>query len=189
MYATERERTALRGKVSSIDEWLATLKLVVRFERLGPSNVARGAQLLNKTNQLNLRTRRLGEAEFITWSRDAGHEVWTVHVSDRFGQAGLTGLLGLSKEGDDVHVSDFVLSCRVMGRRVEETMMWAANVRGAALGGRRLVAIPIPTKKNKPCLDFFAGYGCMRGGPEGYVRPIDGAEQAPAVVQVEGIER
>jgi FkbH-like protein len=186
MFATERERTTLRAQVSSIDEWLATLDLVVRFEPLRPANIARAAQLLNKTNQLNLRTRRLGETELLEWSREGGHEGWAVHVSDRFGNAGLTGLLGMAREGDDVALVDYVLSCRVMGRRVEEAMVWAAQVRAARLGGQKLVIEPIATAKNKPCLDFFArleGEAAPR-----YVRDAGSAEPAPAGIRLEGLE-
>jgi len=187
MYATERERSALRGKVSSFDEWLATLDLKVRFERVAPTNIARAAQLLNKTNQMNLRTRRLSEGELLSWAKEDGHEAWAVHVSDRFGAAGLTGILAVAREGDDVHLADYVLSCRVMGRRVEETMVWAARRRGAALGGRRLVAVPLPTAKNKPCVDFFARAGLDRAG-DGYAAPLEGSEPAPPLVVVEGLE-
>ncbi len=186
MYATERERTTLRGQVSSIDEWLATLDLVVRFERLVPSNIARATQLLNKTNQLNLRTRRLSESELLAWSKEDAHEAWATHVSDRFGNAGLTGLLGIAREGDDVHMVDYVLSCRVMGRRVEETMVWAAQSRAARLGGRRLVIEPIATAKNKPCLDFFARLEGQAAGR--YVRATDSPGAPPAQVRIEGLE-
>jgi FkbH-like protein len=185
MYATERERTALRTQVTSLDEWLATLDLVVRFEPLGPANVARAAQLLNKTNQLNLRTRRMSERELSDWAKENGHEVWAVHVADRFGQAGLTGLLGLAREGDDVMLSDYVLSCRVMGRRVEEVMVWAAQVRAGQLGGRRLTITPIPTPKNKPCIDFFARLGGQAS--ESYARSALEPGPAPSLVRLEGL--
>jgi FkbH-like protein len=187
MYATERERTSLRTQVASFDDWLATLGLKTRFERLGPGNVARAAQLLNKTNQMNLRTRRLSEAEFMQWSLQDGRETWTVHVSDRFGDAGLTGLLSLAREGDDVQMADYVLSCRVMGRRVEETMLWAGRRRAAALGGRRLVVSPVATAKNKPCLDFMARAGMPQAANE-YVPPAVADEPSPALVAVEGLE-
>jgi FkbH-like protein len=187
MYATERERTSLRNSVSSFDDWLATLALRVRFERIGASNISRAAQLLNKTNQMNLRTRRMSEGEFLAWSSTDGHEAWAVHVSDRFGAAGLTGLLGLERDGERVHVADYVLSCRVMGRRVEETMIWAAKRRASALGANELVVHPLATAKNKPCLDFFERAGLARTDG-GYADPLDSSDTAPALVAVEGLE-
>jgi FkbH-like protein len=187
MFATERARVSLRKTASSADEWLSTLELVVRFEPLGASNVVRAAQLLNKTNQMNLRTRRMNESELSLWPATGEREVWTVSVRDRFGDAGLTGILGLARVGDDVAVEDFVLSCRVMARRVEETMLWAAKVRGAALGGRRLLVSPIVTAKNKPCLDFFAGAGLESAGAGAYVSALDRAVVPPLLVTVEGM--
>ncbi|MFX5562734.1 hypothetical protein ABTD73_19980, partial [Acinetobacter baumannii] len=86
-------------------------------------------------------------------------EVWAVYVSDRFGDSGLTGILGLSFRGSEVHVEDYVLSCRVMGRRVEETLVYAAVERARRAGASRVVAEPIVTSKNKPCIDFWAKSG------------------------------
>jgi FkbH-like protein len=186
MYATERARTTARSQVASFDDWLLTLELRVRFEPLGPDNLARAAQLMNKTNQMNLRTRRMSEAELAAWARGEGHEVWTVHVSDRLGTAGLTGIVSVARHGDEVHLEDYVLSCRVMGRRVEETMLWAAKERARALGGRALVALPLPTAKNKPCLDFFERCGLARVA-DGYVARLDAPSDAPRLLSVEGL--
>ena len=188
MYATERARTSLLSQVSSFDEWLATLDLKVRFERIGSSNIARAAQLLNKTNQMNLRTRRLSEGELLAWSGGGGHEVWTIHVSDCFGNAGLTGILSLARVHEEVNVVDYVLSCRVMGRRVEETMVWAAKRRARALGGRRLVVSPLATPKNKPCLTFFEERAGLARASDGYTETLGTADPAPALVTIEGLE-
>ena len=159
MYAQERQRDALKASVSSLDEWLDGLGTKVRFEPLGPANLPRTAQLLNKTNQMNLRTRRLSESELMTWAKEPGHELWAVHVSDKMGDAGLTGILGLDTTGDAVTIADYVLSCRVMGRRVEETLVWFATERARTLGKKKLQAPYAQTPKNKPCLTFFEGLG------------------------------
>jgi FkbH-like protein len=186
MLVAEKARGASRARVGSFDDWVATLGLVLHFERLGTSNLTRAAQLLNKTNQMNLRTRRLSEQELLSWSHEDAHEMWTLSVSDRFGDAGLTGLLGLAREGEDIAVADYVLSCRVMGRRIEETMVWAATRRAVALGGRRLRIRPVPTAKNRPCLDFFERAGLVRA-TDGYVWPLDRPQQTPSFLQIEGL--
>ena len=87
---------------------------------------------------------------------------------------------------DEVHVADYVLSCRVMGRCVEETMLWAAKRRGAALGGRKLVVLPSATAKNKPCRDFFAKANLGKQG-EGYSHSLDLDEPSPSVVAITGV--
>jgi FkbH-like protein len=159
MYAAEREREAARESVGSLDDWLATLGITVRAERVGPASVTRTTQLLNKTNQMNLTTRRLTEGEVVQWAAAPGHAMWAITVSDRFGDAGLTGVLGIEREADTVRVVDFVLSCRVMGRKVEETMTHLAVAHARAEGARRVEARLIPTAKNQPCRDFWSGSG------------------------------
>ncbi|GJG89222.1 hypothetical protein tb265_44030 [Gemmatimonadetes bacterium T265] len=164
LYAAEQRRSAARREVGSVDDWLAGLGVRVRVERLGTPNVARATQLLNKTNQLNLSTRRLSEPEFLAWAAEPGHEVWAAHVGDRFGDAGLTGLLGIARDGDRCEIVDFVLSCRVMGRKVEQTLAHLAVERARALGATRVAARYRPTPKNAPCLTFWQASG-FDGGP------------------------
>ena len=76
-------------------------------------------------------------------------------MSDRLGDAGLTGLVSIAVDGDEARLVDFVLSCRVMGRRVEPAMVHLASLPGRELGARRLVATFVPTAKNGPCRRFF----------------------------------
>ena len=70
-----------------------------------------------------------------------------------------TGLLGLTAEGSDLRVVDFVLSCRVMGRNVEKTMITWAVSRARSLDLSRVCATYIPTTKNQPCLQFLGRSG------------------------------
>jgi FkbH-like protein len=164
MYAEERQREALQKQVGSIGEWLKSLEIKVRAEPLGPGNLARAAQLLNKTNQMNLSTRRLTEAELLGWTRQPGRAFFTVTVSDRLGDAGLTGLLSIEREGDVARIVDYVLSCRVMGRKVEETMVHLAVTTAREQGCKSVVADYIPTAKNKPCLSFWLATGWTSEG-------------------------
>ena len=195
LYAAEQRRSAARRDVGSVDDWLASLGVHVRVERLAASNVARATQLLNKTNQLNLTTRRLSEPEFLAWAAEPGHEVWTAHVGDRFGDAGLTGLLGLAQDGDCCRIVDFVLSCRVMGRKIENALAHLAVARARVVGTTRVAAHYRPTPKNAPCLTFwqssgFAASPVAAESDEGvhftwdaaleYARPVTVALEVPA---------
>src|SRR4051794_5936939 len=98
------------------------------------TTLARAAQLLNKTNQMNLSTRRLSEQELLVWAQTPGRNLWTVSVSDRFGDAGLTGIVSVEAEGSVTRIVDYLLSCRVMGRKIEEAMVHVA-VETARLSG------------------------------------------------------
>lgn len=74
-----------------------------------------------------------------------------------------------------------------MGRRVEETLVWAAKKRAGALGGRKLVVSPKPTAKNKPCIDFFERAG-LKAATDGYVEPLVSIDPPPSLVTIEGLQ-
>jgi FkbH-like protein len=169
MYASERERKAALGSAQSLEAYLASLDLTVRTERLSPVNVARATQLLNKTNQMNLTTRRMTEAGFLASAASGGQDVFVFRVSDRFGDYGLTGIASVSVNGLVGELSDFLLSCRVMGRGVEQTMLHVIAKHARALGLERLVAAFLPTDRNAPCKRFF-------DEQSGFVRSQNGFE-------------
>ena len=159
MYVAEKKRTTAKANLQSLDEWLHTLEMQVQVEEINEVNRSRIVQLLNKTNQMNLRTRRMTEAELMEWLDDENHHLLSFRVSDRFGDSGLTGILSWSKTGDTLVIEDFILSCRVMGRKVEETMVAIACEKAKKGGIKEIVAEYLPTAKNKPCLDFWKRSG------------------------------
>ncbi len=155
MYLSENKRQALKQTVSSLEDWLTRLAIRLQVEELHPANLQRATQLLNKTNQMNLSTRRMSEAELMAWAEDKHHRLWTVRVSDKFGDAGLTGIVSLEIQDPNAQIVDFILSCRVMGRKIEEAMLATAIHYAQTQGVEEVYARYIPTAKNKPCLDFF----------------------------------
>jgi FkbH-like protein len=159
MYISEQGRSQLKIGISSLDEWLKTLELQVTIEELNEFNLKRTTQLLNKTNQMNLSTRRMTDAELSEWASRKNHIIRTFRVSDHFGDSGLTGIASVSIEGQTARIVDFVLSCRVMGRKIEETMLHTliSLVRSKGIG--KLTAHYHPTAKNMPCLKFFENSG------------------------------
>jgi FkbH-like protein len=164
LYQTEQQREALRGATQSIDEWLGKLATRVTIEPLNGQNRDRALQLLNKTNQMNLSTRRLSEAELQAWLGSTQNHFWTLRVVDRFGDSGLVGLMSLSAENDRGQILDFILSCRVMGRRIEAAMLHHLLMQAKALGLSFVEADYVPTIKNGPCLKFFESSGAERNG-------------------------
>lgn len=189
MYVTERQRTELKKQVVSLDDWLATLGVEVKIEPLNEANLARTAQLLNKTNQLNLSTRRLTEAELHDWAAQEGHQLWTFRVGDKFGEQGLTGILSVDVQGSKAQVIDFILSCRVMGRKVEEAMVATAVDYARSLGLEEVYAVYLPTRKNKPCLDFWLRSGFdYREGENSFHWAADKAYPFPSQIRIESPE-
>jgi FkbH-like protein len=155
MYLSETKRRELKRAVGSVEEWLARLSIRVRMDRLGEENLQRAAQLLNKTNQMNLSTRRMSETELLAWAKKQHHHLWTLRVSDKYGDAGLTGIVSMVARGHRAQLIDFILSCRVMGRHIEDVMTAAATDCARELGLEEVCAEYRPTPKNKPCLNYF----------------------------------
>jgi FkbH-like protein len=155
LYAAQRKRVALREEGASFDDWLRTLDTRVIVESLNAPNLPRAAQLINKTNQMNLSTRRMTEAELFSWAHEKKHRLWTFRVVDKFGDAGLTGIASIEFDQEEATVVDFVLSCRVMGRRIEETMLHLVAGQAAHLGIKQIRASYIPTPRNNVCLVFW----------------------------------
>ncbi len=149
MYVADRSRNELK-KEASLEQWLAQLELGVFVEPLNDSNLERAAQLFNKTNQMNLSTRKLSASELVAWALEKGHTLWTFRVRDRFGDYGLCGICSLAHNGTSAQLVDFLLSCRVMGRGVEEAMVATAARQAKDLGCDVVSAEHIPTAKNKP---------------------------------------
>jgi FkbH-like protein len=159
MYADEQKRDDLKSEMPTVEHWLRSLQTKVSVEELNASNRARVAQLFNKTNQMNLTTRRMSESELVQWASQDNRKLLTFRVQDRFGDSGLTGILTIEFNRETATIADFILSCRVMGRQVEETMLAVAAEYCARAGSERLVAEYVSTDKNKPCHEFW-----MRSG-------------------------
>ncbi len=155
MHVSERKREKMKSDVRSLDEWLKTLKIKVKIEELSERNLQRATQLLNKTNQMNLTTRRLTVSELVNWTSQNNCKLWTVRVSDKLGDSGLTGIISLEINNKKGKIVDFVLSCRVIGRKVEETMLFAVISYARSKQLDEIIAQYIPTSKNKPCLEFW----------------------------------
>jgi acyl carrier protein len=125
---------------ASLGHFYETLQLQVDVHRLHPHELPRAAQITQRTNQFNFTTRRRTEAEL------AGLPVYSVHVKDRFGDYGFTGLLVIQ----DGIVDTFLLSCRVLGRGVEHAVVRWLGEHFAAL-----TLELIPTARNAPARSFL----------------------------------
>ena len=153
-----------RVPAQSLDDWLEHLQLKVEIHPMRGDELPRAAQLLNKTNQMNLSTRRLTEVELAAWADGNAQRLWTVHVADIYGSSGLTGITSMAVDGDQGQLVDFILSCRVFGRHVEECMLFGVLEEARTLGLVEVVADYLPTERNTPCLRFFDRSGFRRDG-------------------------
>ena len=153
--------------------------MLVKVDPLSSERLARATQLLNKTNQMNLTSRRCSEDELTRWAEHPGRDIYCVSVSDRLGSAGLTGLFSIEVHDGAAHLVDFVLSCRVFGRRVEDAMLHLAAQFALDAGATRLVADVLPTSKNAPCREFFEASPLERTGEVSFAADLSRLGRVP----------
>lgn len=162
-YREEAKRAASRAESGSLEEYLESLGLTVRVRRNPAELVPRVAQLTQKTNQFNLTTRRYTEADVARFLADDRYEVFAMSVGDRFGDYGVTGvcIAEVDESAGAAVLDTFLMSCRVIGRRVElaffDRVLLALRERGV----RRVRARYAPTPKNAQVAAFYDGLGFL----------------------------
>jgi len=155
LYLVEKQRENLKSDFSSVEDWLKSLNTKVKIDEVNKGNLQRTIQLINKTNQMNLSTRRMNETELLKWLDDDNRKMWVFNVSDKFSDSGLTGIISLEIKDKTGQIVDFILSCRVMGRNIEELMLYKISEYAKKSGVVELKAKFIETARNKPCFDFW----------------------------------
>jgi FkbH-like protein len=157
MYRAEAERAELLEAVggaepgsagTDMEGYLRSLRMELTIAPVDEMSLVRATQLLNKTNQFNLTTVRHCEAEVRTMMREPGVIALQARLRDRFGDNGIIAVMILRVQGGAATVEEWVMSCRVLGRRVEEACLQSMVDACRARGVKRLTGIYRPTAKN-----------------------------------------
>jgi FkbH-like protein len=156
----ERESFLAQGTPQSLDDYYASLEMVATIEPATETSIPRIAQLTQRTNQLNLTTRRYTEADLRARAADPSCRVYGLSLRDRFGDLGLIGAAVLQEREGEWELDTFLMSCRALGRRVEEAFAThLAEV--AAQTGKPLRGVFLPTKKNAPMRELLERNGWL----------------------------
>lgn len=182
LYKLEKNRSDSKKVFTSVEDWLKSIDIKVSYELLNETNFQRTLQLLNKTNQMNLVTARYSEMELLGRRKSDGHFTFAFSVKDNFGDAGLTGVLGVRIEKDQLVFTDFVLSCRVIGRKVEEIMLSVAVDIARKHGLKNVIATIKHTEKNKPCYEFFRKSG-FEQVEDSFIWPVEKNYEFPDFIE------
>lgn len=159
-YLQNRQRKELESKSIDFGEYLKSLD--IKIERVDPkTNLDRFHQLVNKTNQFNLTTKRYELSELQNILDDKNKKVYLYRISDRFGDYGIVSALIVDCERSPL-IEEFVLSCRVMGKRVEHAIITNVEQDLEASGFESLKATYIKSAKNMPVENLFENlsYNC-----------------------------
>jgi FkbH-like protein len=171
MYVEQRQRTDFLKNASTINEYLTGLNMVVTIESANEFTIPRISQLCQKTNQFNMTTKRYLEENIRAFVQDPEYLVVGINVKDKFGDNGLSGAAIVKKEGRIWTIDTFLLSCRVIGRKIEEALIGTILMQAKKGGAKELIGVFIPTKKNAPAQDFYSKNGFS------HLATIDGKEQ------------
>lgn len=158
-YQENAARIASRDSSRGVEDYLRSLGTVIDFRPFDAAGRKRIAQLINKSNQFNLTTRRYTETDVARMESDPACLTLQVRLSDSFGDSGMVSTVICVREDDDWRIDTWLMSCRVLGRRVEDAVLQEIVRSAASLGVRRLIGTYIPTERNKLVADLYARLG------------------------------
>ncbi|MEV3872958.1 HAD-IIIC family phosphatase [Streptomyces sp. NPDC049906] len=158
-YRTEAARSSFLDASASTDDYLRELGTRVRIAPAAPADAPRISQLTLRTNQFNLTAERLQPAEVQARSEDPHSLTLTVHARDRFGDHGLVGAVLAHRDGDTLHLDNFLLSCRVFSRGIETACLSHLLTLARTTGATSVRARHRPTDRNHRVADLYPRHG------------------------------
>ncbi|HEY8184919.1 MAG TPA: HAD-IIIC family phosphatase [Pyrinomonadaceae bacterium] len=167
MYQEQVARAELKASATSLEEFLRSLKIEISIHPVDRFAFPRVLDLIHKTNQFNLTTRRHSASRLAEMIADQLCDAFYLRVADRFGDNGIVGVAILQMRNGAAYIDTFLLSCRVIGRNLETAFLsflvdWA-KTRGAIA----IVGEFTPTAKNSPAGEFFSLHGFAKVGSNG----------------------
>lgn len=165
------ERAALAEAALDDDAYLRALKAVITFKVDPTADLKRLAELSRKTNQFNLSLRRLDEVEVARYLAEADRCVVHVQLSDRLADSGSVAALFARREAGTLIIEELCISCRALGRRLEDLMVGEACEKAAvALGADQIAFDYKKGPRNQPALDWLSTFtGAMDLADQGRV--------------------
>ena len=166
-YQDNAKRATLQKQVGGVDAYLASLDMTITFQPFDATGRARIVQLINKSNQYNLTTRRYTDPDVAAAENDP--EVFTlqVRVADIFGDNGMISVV-ICRPGEAGvwDIDTWLMSCRVLGRKVEHMVLREVLEHARVAGVHKLTGTYRPTDRNKLVVHHYATLGFTKVGEE-----------------------
>jgi FkbH-like protein len=171
-YNANARRNTYQGNFNNYGEFLASLDMAAEIAPFTPVYLERITQLINKTNQFNLTTRRYTSAEVEAIAQEADFLTLYGRLADKFGDNGLVSVVIGRVKGDTVELDLWLMSCRVLNRELELAMFDGLVEQCRARGIRRIIGVYISSKKNSLAADHYRklGFTAEAQGSEGVQR-------------------
>jgi FkbH-like protein len=183
-YQSNAMRLKLQASVTDIDAYLRSLDMEITFRPFDNQGRARIAQLINKSNQFNLTTTRYSEADVQAMESDPALFTMQVRLKDRFADNGMISVIICRKTPDVWTIDTWLMSCRVLGRRVEQAVLQVLCDQARIAGARELAGTYIPTPRNGMVAQHYPKLGFASGGEgaDGSTRWTMALSDAPDMV-------
>jgi FkbH-like protein len=183
-YQGNKARDALKASATDLEGYLRGMEMQLLWRPFDRIGLQRIVQLINKSNQFNLTTKRYTDEDVLAVMADPGAFGLQLRLLDRFGDNGVIAIIiGRLQADQDLYIDTWLMSCRVLGRQVEPTTLNLIAAQAQKLGARRLVGEYVPTRKNGMVKDHYArlGFTVMHRDESGGSRNIiDLARFTPA---------
>jgi FkbH-like protein len=167
MYQSNARRVALQKQAGDLDAYLASLRMEIGFAPFDRLGRARISQLINKSNQFNLTTRRYSEADVAAAEDDPSVFTLQVRLSDSFGDNGMISVVICRPAGPSSwEIDTWLMSCRVLGRQVETMVLREILSQARTHGISRLIGIYRPTERNDLVRDHYQKLGFSPVSPD-----------------------
>ncbi|MEC4720698.1 amino acid adenylation domain-containing protein [Noviherbaspirillum sp. CPCC 100848] len=188
MMQAESRRQALLGETDP-QSFLEQLQLTVKVGPAQRHQIARVAQLTQRTNQFNLSGKRRSEEDIAQLIADPETSVMAVEVEDRFGAYGLTGVIIVRKAAGTLAIDTLLLSCRVLGRKVEHALLGALARQALQAGCGEVRALLVPTERNEPVRIFLRQPPWEAAGENLFIcKAAAGAAEVPGVEVIDNFQ-
>jgi FkbH-like protein len=158
-YKSNFQRAEVQAKARNLGDYLQSLAMRISHSTFDPIARSRISQLINKSNQFNLTTKRYSEAEVAAVESSAAHYTQQTRLTDQFGDFGMIGVVIAVKHQSTWDIDTWLMSCRVLGRKVEEAMFDKLVTEALKKNVGQISAQYIPTAKNMMVADHYDKLG------------------------------
>lgn len=155
IYAAQRKRSQLQQSATTLEDYLKSLEMACSIWLAEEKDIKRAAQLIQRTNQFNLTTRRYSESDIQQMLENPNWNVYVLGLKDKFGDNGTVGLALVEKQGKNWRIDTFLMSCRVIGRQAEDALLDCICRDAISENAQTIIAEYIKTAKNPLVSDFW----------------------------------
>ena len=189
-----KKRQSLEKVSHNYDDYLRSLQMSAKIGEVSSMDFPRFVQLINKTNQFNLRTKRYTMAEVEDMKKDENCKLIAVSLTDKFSYYGIIAGLIIMKKNKKVFIETWVMSCRVFSRNLEQAIINSIINIIKKWGCDEILGEYLPTKKNRVIQNLYSDLGFNKlkendknllKGTEKYYLIIDDAKKLDHYITID----